>query len=446
MQTAPAFLATTDIRPTRYRWIVASLIFVVYSVAAADRANIGIALPFIRQEFTISNTEAGALISLFFVFYSLGQIPFGFVCSRFGVKRVLPFFMVLTSTFTFLIGTAASPLMLKLYRAGLGIMEAPLPLSLLSTINNWFPSREKGTATGIFLAAAKFGPVIVPPVGALLIAAFGWRSVFYVFAIPGFFLALAWLLLIPDDPKTSARVNDAEADLIKTDAQPTATLAAAPARQLDLLDRLIRIRDIPAAETAKAVFTSLNVWACAICYLLMTGVINVILAWLPTYLVTVKHFSLMNVGLVSSAPFVGAVLGNILGGLFSDRVVARRRKPTMIITAASSSIMLLLLIEAPNEVLAVSLLLFVTGLLLNVGYSSFSVYSMGLTTKKTYPIAASLVNAAGQAGGALAPFITGVLLDAYNWNAVFIFLAACSAATLAVLLIMLEPRPRVGGA
>ena len=178
----------------------------------------------------------------------------------------------------------------------------------------------------------------------------------------------------------------------------------------------------------------------------MTGVINVILAWLPTYLVTVKHFSLMNVGIVSSAPFVGAVLGNILGGMFSDRVVARRRKPTMIITAASSSIMLLLLIEAPNEVLAVSLLLFVTGLLLNVGYSSFSVYSMGLTTKKTYPIAASLVNAAGQAGGALAPFITGVLLDAYNWNAVFIFLAACSAATLAVLLIMLEPRPRVGGA
>ena len=445
MQTAPASLATIDIRPTRYRWVVAALIFVVYTIAAADRANIGIVLPFIRQEFTISNTEAGALISLFFVFYSLGQIPFGFVCSRFGVSRVLPFFMVLTSAFTFLIGTAASPLMLKVYRAGLGIMEAPLPLSLLSTINNWFPSREKGTATGIFLAAAKFGPVIVPP----------WGSAHRSFRMAIGLLclcrtrSLSRARLAPDGTGRSKDIGSRQrrrSRPYQNGAQPTATRPQRRARQLDLLDRLIRTRDITAVETAKAVFTSPNVWACAICYLLMTGVINVILAWLPTYLVTVKHFSLMNVGLVSSAPFVGAVLGNILGGMFSDRVVARRRKPTMIITAASSSIMLLLLIEAPNEVLAVSLLLFVTGLLLNVGYSSFSVYSMGLTTKKTYPIAASLVNAAGQAGGALAPFITGVLLDAYNWNAVFIFLAACSAATLAVLLIMLEPRPRVGGA
>jgi MFS transporter, ACS family, glucarate transporter len=84
---------------------------------------------------------------------------------------------------------------------------APLPLSLLSTINNWFPSKEKGTATGIFLAAAKFGPVIVPPIGALLIAAFGWRSIFYGFAVPGFFLALIWLMMVSDDPKQSGRVE-----------------------------------------------------------------------------------------------------------------------------------------------------------------------------------------------------------------------------------------------
>ncbi len=441
--SSPAVVA----RPTRYRWVVMGLIFVIYTVASADRANIGIALPYIRKEYGMSNTEAGAVISLFFVTYSLGQVPFGFVCSRFGVRRVLPAFMLLTSLFTGLIGTASGPLALKLFRAGLGLVEAPLPLSLLSTINAWFPSREKGTATGLFLAAVKLGSVIVPPVGALLIAAYGWRSVFYVCATPGALLALAWLTMVPDDPERSGRVNADEAALIKREGSSAPRAAnGAGAGRFALLDRLIRTRVITRVATTAGLFRSPDVWACACCYLLMTGLLNVILAWLPTYLSTVKHFSLMNVGIVSSAPFVGGVLGNVLGGMFSDRVLERRRKPTMMVTAASTTVMMLLLIEAPNDVVAVSLLLFATGFMLNIGYSSFSVYSMGLTTRTTYPMAASLVNAGGQAGGALAPFVTGVLLDNYDWNAVFVFLAACSVATLGILLGMREPLPRAEGA
>lgn len=429
-------------RPTRYRWVVMLLIFVVYTITSADRANIGIALPFIRKDYTISNTEAGVVISLFFVFYSLGQIPFGFVCARFGARRVFPVFMLLTSICTALIGTAQGPFMLKLYRAGLGIAEAPLPLALLSTINNWFPPREKGTATGIFLAAAKFGPVIVPPVGAMLIAAFGWRSIFYVFALPGIILAIAWLFLVPDDPSQSPHVNSGELGRIRQEGLLERSLASSASTRYLLLDRLIRTRDVRAVETTTMVFKSPNIWACSLCYFLMTGLLNVILAWLPTYLVTVKHFSLMNVGMASAAPFVGGVLGNLAGGAISDGILGRRRKPTMMVTAASTCIMMLLLIKAPNDVMAVSLLLFATGLMLNIGYSSFSVYPMGLTTKATYPVAASLVNAAGQAGGAAAPFITGVLLDAFDWDAVFIFLALCSVVTFAILTAMHEPLPQ----
>jgi len=83
--------------------------------------------------------------------------------------------------------------------------------------------------------------------------------------------------------------------------------------------------------------------------------------------------------------------------------------------------------------------LFGTGFLLNIGYSSFSVYSMGLTSRSTYPVAASLVNSAGQAGGAIAPLVTGFLLDSYSWTAVFIFLGVCSLAALAFVLTIAEP-------
>ena len=37
---------------TNYRWIILGLIFVIYTIATADRANIGIAMPYIRKEFS----------------------------------------------------------------------------------------------------------------------------------------------------------------------------------------------------------------------------------------------------------------------------------------------------------------------------------------------------------------------------------------------------------
>ncbi|MCQ2995177.1 MFS transporter [Pseudomonas syringae] len=423
---------------SKYRWIVLGVIFVVYMLAAADRANIGIALPYIQKEFGISNSQAGLAVSAFFLFYSLGQIPAGFVVSRFDVRLVAPISIALTSMVTLLIGTAHNFGLLKIYRSALGVAEAALPLAMLSTINRWFPAREKGLATGAFLSAAKMGAVVAPPIGAALIMLDGWRTMFIAFAIPGVVLAVIWWWLVPNDPRASKRVNEAEAEHIE-DQTKVGEGVERVHKDFGALDRALRYEQTPPLETSRSVFRSWNVWGCGLGYLLMTGVVNVLLAWLPKYLGEVKHFELMQVGFVSSLPFLGGVMGNVVGGWFSDRILDRRRKPTMMISAVATCIMMIALVYAPNGLLAVSLLLFATGFLLNIGYSSFSVYSMGLTTRKTYPVAASVVNTAGQAGGAMAPLIAGILLDSYSWTAVFIFLGVCSLASLVFVLSISEP-------
>ncbi len=112
-------------------------------------------------------------------------------------------------------------------------------------------------------------------------------------------------------------------------------------------------------------------------------------------------------------------------------MVGKRRKPTILISTISTVFMMYALIHAPNEPVTLAFLLFLTGFLLNVGYSSFTVYPAGLTTKDAYPLAVSVVNTGGQAGGALFPFLTGLLLDAYSWDAVFLFLGASSLLALA---------------
>jgi len=424
---------------TQFRWVVAFLIFVIYTVAAADRANIGVALPFIRKDFQMSNTEAGAIVSLFLLAYSIAQIPSGFTYSRFGVRRIFSFAMIATSVFTGLIGTSSSAFMLKIYRFGLGLAEGPLPIGITSTINHWFPPREKGTATGIFLSAAKFGPVLVPPLCALIIQMSSWHYIFYLFALPGIILSVIWYFLVKNRPSESPYCSDCEAKYIESEQMRQDKKGQKKPYSLQWLDWLIRARKPDPLDTNARIFRSWDVWGSTLGYFFITGIVNVLLAWIPTYLMNVKHFTIMKMGFVASAPWVGAVIGNLLGGWFSDKVINKRRKPLMMTTSIATACTMYALINAPNDPIFLGMLLFLTGILLNLGYSTYMVYPMGLTTKKTFPIACSVVNTGGQLGGACAPLITGMILDAYSWDAVWMFLATISFISLFVLLTITEP-------
>ncbi len=439
-----AKLTPSSGRTSGFRWVVMGLIFLVYTLANADRANLGVALPYIRKEFNFSNTEAGLMISLFFAVYAVAQIPVGLLYRKIGPRVLMAVSMLLTSLSTWLVGTASSPLHLKLSRALLGFSEAPLPIGCGTTIDRWFPPKEKGTAAGIFWAASKSGPVICPPICVAVIAWAGWRQIFLIFAIPGIVLSLIWILVVRNQPEESRFVSPAElahigdkqaAGKMRKQANPQ------PDRYPKWLDKLIRVKRLEPVDTVAKVFRSWNIMGNTIAWLCMVGIVNVIMAWIPSYLVTVKHFTALKMGALSSVPFVGAVLGNLLGGWISDRVLKMRRKPLMMVSALSTSIMMYSLIYAPNQVLYLGALLFATGFLLSLGYSAFTVYPMGLANKETFPVAYSLVNTGGSIGPSIFPLIAGVILDHYDWNTVFLFLAACSFFCLLVLFTMNEPLP-----
>ncbi|STF90327.1 putative sugar phosphate permease [Escherichia coli] len=89
---------------THYRWWVMSFIFVTYTVANADRANIGFAIPFIQEEFQISNTMAGFVNQPVLCRICFFQIPAGYLIKKFGMRNAFAMGMLLTSVFTGLMG------------------------------------------------------------------------------------------------------------------------------------------------------------------------------------------------------------------------------------------------------------------------------------------------------------------------------------------------------
>jgi len=437
----PSRATEVTVKPSRYRWVVAILFFTIYTIAAADRANLGVALPFLRKEFAMSNAEAGGLVSLFLIAYAIAQLPSAWLLSRFGVRKVFTISMVLTSLTTGLTGFVSSLLALKICRFTLGLAEGPLPIGVTTTINRWFPAKEKGTASGIFLASVKFGPVLVPPICAAIIALWGWKEIFYFFAVPGILLSVFWYFLVANSPAESRFVNDAERAYIVEEivVGQNGAKSIATSTPIPWLDKLIRVRDEKTLETTGSIFRSWNILGCGFGYCFQLGISNVLLAWIPTYLLTVKKFSLMGMGFVAAAPWVGAVVGNILGGLLSDRVLGKRRKPGMMISALSTAIMMYALINSPADPVLYGLLLFMTGVMLSIGFSAYMAYPMPLVAKEKFPVASAIVNMGGQLGGAAAPFIAGLLLDKLGWDYVFGFMACISCLTFLLLLTISEP-------
>lgn len=445
MPATPVTAAPQEEKKTNYRWVVMGLIFCIWAIACADRANFGIALPYMKKEFHITNTEAGLIVSLFSFAYAIVQIPVGMLYRRLGEKAsgiFLAVCMVFTSLFTALMATTTSVLLLQLYRIGLGLSEGPLGIGCTNVINRWFPPQEKGLATGLWIAASKLGPLMVPSVCLIVIAIWGWREIFYVFAVPGFLFAVLWLLLVTNSPSESRFCSPAEQRYIRGEGAP-ADAGKKPAprhlRSMPLLDAINRTRRVERLQTIGQVFTSWNIIGVALGYGCMIGITNIFMSWIPTYLVTVRGFESVKMGFLASAPFIGAVTGNMIGGLISDRLLDGRRKPMMLLGAIGTTLMLCLLINAPDSAMFLGATLLISGLMVGIGFAGYSAYAMGLVSKSTYPTAFGIVNFLGQIGGAVAPLMVGILLDHFGWSSVFMYMVGTALLCVVLVASVVEP-------
>ncbi|MDE1179712.1 MFS transporter [Paraburkholderia sp.] len=454
MSNADTVVTSADAKPitdkrTSHRWVVMGLIFCIWAIACADRANFGIALPFLKKEYGITNTQAGLIVSLFSFAYGFVQIPVGLLYKRLSEKTagmLFSVFMILTSIFTGLMGTTSSVFLLQAYRVGLGLSEGPLGIGCTNVINRWFPAREKGTATGLWIAASKLGPLIVPTVCIAVIQLWGWREIFFVFAIPGVLFAILWMMLVTNSPGENRFCSPAEQRYIVDegsrqhgDLQSKRAGQAAPVKRIPYLDAINRTGRLTQLETLRQVFGSWNILGVALGYGCMIGISNIFMSWIPTYLVTVKGFASLKMGFFASAPFVGAVAGNMLGGLISDRLLNGRRKPMMMLGALGTVIMMVLLIDAPDSPVYLGVTLVMSGLMLGIGFAGYSAYPMALTTKSTYPTAFGIVNCVGQIGGACAPLAVGILLDRFSWTSVFLYMVGTALLCLLLLVTVAEP-------
>jgi sugar phosphate permease len=412
----------------------------------ADRANIGVALPLIKKEFSLTNVQAGALASFFFLGYLFTQIPAGLIMSRVGARLMVALSLMGFSICTFLVGTSPGPSFMKWSRIGLGLCEGPAGVGGGALLKAWYPPKEQGTAWGIYSGAGYLANTMVPPIAAFIMVRWGWRMIFYSFAVPGILLAIAWYIFVRSKPEESRSCNTAEREYILQSAAQEKSGIDRQEKSMGWIDSFIRVRrGMKAIQTQGQVFRSWNIWADAIIFFCILTAQGGMLVWIPSYLVNERHLSIIRMGIIAALPFCGNTLGFLFGGWASDRFWLGRRKPMMFLASISGVILLYLLANAPANQAILGILLFFTGFTTSIAMPNYLAYPMGLTNRKTFPTALALVSTVGILGGFSTSIVTGYIVDVFkSYTPVFYYFGLAVIMTFVFALTMVEPLQTVG--
>jgi ACS family glucarate transporter-like MFS transporter len=398
---------------THRRYWIYFLLFLFNVICYLDRINMSVAGRSVAQEFALSPVALGYLFSSFLWAYVVMMLPSGRLVDSLGAHRMAAIGAAVWSVAQMLSGAATGFVTLLLARLGLGVGEAPtFPVSYRS-VRDWAPYTERGLAVGCIQAGTLVGPALSAPAVAWLIAETSWRWSFVVTGAIGVVWVAVWLALV-STPEQTSWLPEAE-------------------RQRILAER--HAGEAAAAHDGvgyRGLLRSPSVWGLAISQGCAVYSVYLYLSWLPNYLQTARHLSLVSSGLFTSVPFFVGAAVIILTNWIGDRILTPHtmRNGSRRIVVVACLLLCALGIAIP----------FVDSLTLVVILTIFPVSFGGTATATNAALCNDLLRSQGDSGrafafmvlggnvfGLLAPIVTGYIVQATgSFAAAFILAGALS--------------------
>jgi MFS family permease len=179
---------------------IVALLTVASFINYVDRGSLATAAPLVREEFGLSSTQLGLLLSAFFWSYAPGQVPAGWLAERLDARRVLACGLVIWGAATALAGPATGFVTLLVLRMLLGCGESVMFPASFKILACEATEGQRGRANGFLASGLYLGSAFGTLIGALLMARLGWRVVF----IAAGCASLLWLWPWCRTPKSTA--------------------------------------------------------------------------------------------------------------------------------------------------------------------------------------------------------------------------------------------------
>ncbi len=429
-----AMSSAVTISPAAQRLVVSRVVrrlvafaFLCYVVAYVDRVNIGFAAGALQRDLHLSDTAYGFGGGLFFLGYCLFEIPSNLLLERFGARRWIARIMIawgVVSMATMFVGSATS---FYLARVALGIAEAGFFPGMVLYFTYWIPASERARTGALFMMAAPIAVIAGSQISEALLALdgrgglAGWQWLFLIEGAPAVLLGLIALRVLTDRPEQAEWLA----------AEERAWLAA----------HMEEERRARATVGERAVFGSLRsgrVWLLAAVYFLNTLVTYGVFLWLPKILRELSGSGGWRLSMMTSIPFVAALIGMVVIGRHSDRTRERRRHVAACALTAATGLLLAAWFTNDLTLLVLSFTLSQIGQrsVMSVFWAIPPIVLAGAAA----PAGIAMINAIGNLGGFAGPWVMGSLREVTGGYAGgFLVLAAALVVAAALVLSLKLP-------
>jgi ACS family D-galactonate transporter-like MFS transporter len=410
---------------THRRWFMLSLLLIATIINYVDRVNISIAAPFMAKDLGLDKVEMGLIFSAFAWTYAFALVPAGFIADRFGSRFTYGASLISWSAVTVCQGMASGFASLFGLRLAIGAMEAPAFPANSRAVTVWFPARERGMASSIYVCGQYLGTALFTGLLLWLATTYDWRHVFYSTGVIGIVFGIAWLYLYRD-PMNCKKVSKEELAYIEDGGGLVKSSQERNKFKWAQIAELLKYR---------------QVWAICLGKFASTSALYFFLTWFPTYLIEERHLTMVKVGIFAVLPFIGATVGVLLAGFIADWMIRRgyslsfsRKLPLVVGSALGMSIMLVNFTDSNEVCIALLTIAFFAQ---GIASSSWAAVSE-IAPKELIGLTGGITSLAANIGGIVTPIVIGQILHVtgnFAWAFWFIGGVAC-IGTLSYSLLL----------
>lgn len=407
------------------RWWILALLFLVTVINFVDRQALAVLGNDITDEFKLSNTAFGTIVSWFRFGMLVGEFPMGMLMDRAGVRIGLGFAVLWWSVGNGLHALSTSLWHFRIFRFWLGTGECGNYSGGNKIVATWFPVRERAFAIGVFNSASMVGSFIAAFLIIPIREHFGWRVGFLVPSLLGVVWVLFWWFIYRQ-PQEHPRISAAELNHIASDSAPE-NHETAPSNW-----DLLKLK---------------QTWGLMLCRFWVGPVVEFYLYWMPKYFRDVRGLSIKDSAYFNSVTFVFGDLGSIGGGIVAAWLLRKcwqvksARQATLLFGAALCllSFLVPLTHSVPVAIGLISMVLLGhTFLSANMFASVSDVFPNSAVARVT-----GLTGMANGISGMLFPLITGVIVDRFSYAPVFFMAALMPLLGVALALVTLKDFRRI---
>lgn len=315
MDTVFSSEVDTTVRKSAYRKIAFRLmpfLMLCYFCAYLDRVNVGFAKLQMMSDLQFSEAVYGLGAGIFFIGYFLCEVPSNIVLHKVGARRWIARIMITWGILSGCFAFVQTEWQFYTLRFLLGVAEAGLAPGLLLYLTYWFPSYRRARMTVLWFIAIPISGMIGGPLSGLIMDRmsgvhgwFGWQWMFLIEAIPTVLVGLLVLAVLKDSVQDANWLTQGEKNLVKQElAQDN--------------------QHKEGHASVKEFIADKRLWLLAGIYFCVVMGQYAITFWLPTLIRNSGISDNWHIGLLTSLPYMCAIVVMILAGRSGDHFQERR--------------------------------------------------------------------------------------------------------------------------